>query len=230
MFLNDFIIRGIYNEIMKKCFCIVFLSFTVSAYAGYPEGFQAFNEGDYETAFKEYSIEAENGNSYAQADLGDMYYHGVGVDQDYEKALKWFELAAKQSHSRAQYNLGVLHENGFGTKQDMSKALYWWCLASGQGHYGADFNLAMAYYNGKGVPKDLEIAAHKFKKIAIVGIPGAQYRLGLMNLNGDGIPKNLSEAKKWLYQAYKNMDPDLAEKAFALLEKNNLLDNTIKLF
>ena len=86
--------------------CLSFLS--LNLIAGYPEGFQAFNEGDYGTAFKEYSIEAENGNSYAQADLGDMYYHGVGVDQDYEKALKWFELAAKQSHSRAQYNLGVL--------------------------------------------------------------------------------------------------------------------------
>ena len=82
----------------------IILVISLEAFGGYPEGFQAFNEGDYKTAFKEYSIEAENGNSYAQADLGDMYYHGVGVDQDYEKALKWFELAAKQSHSRAQYN------------------------------------------------------------------------------------------------------------------------------
>jgi len=220
----------IYNLRMNLFYKLLIVVIPLPVISGYPEGFKAFNEGDYETAFKEYSIEANNGNSYAQADLGDMYYHGVGVAQDYSKAIKWFELAAKQSHSRAQYNLGVLYENGFGTNQDMSKALHWWCLASGQGHYGADFNLAMAYYNGKGVQKDLEVAAHKFKKIAIVGIPEAQYRLGLMNLNGDGIPKNLSEAKKWLYQTYKNMDPDLAEKAFTLLEKNNLLDNTTKLF
>ena len=109
-----------------KHFLLIILFFSAFSFSGYPEGFQAFNEGDYETAFKEYSIEAENGNAYAQADLGDMYYHGVGVDQNYEKSIKWFELAAKQSHSRAQYNLGVLQENGFGTKQDMTKALYWW--------------------------------------------------------------------------------------------------------
>ena len=65
---------------MKSIFYLFF--FLISfAHGGYPEGFQAFNEGDYETAYKEYSIEAENGNSYAQADLGDMYYHGVGVDR-----------------------------------------------------------------------------------------------------------------------------------------------------
>ena len=72
---------------LKFSYFLVLNALIMSSFAGYPEGFQAFNEGDYETAFREYSIEAENGNSYAQADLGDMYYHGVGVVQDYEKAL-----------------------------------------------------------------------------------------------------------------------------------------------
>jgi len=96
-------------RIITLVFWLVFSSFSQ---AGYPEGFQAFMEGDYQAAFNEYKFEAEQGNPFAQADLGDMYYHGVGVGQDDSQAFKWFRKAADQSHSRAQYNLGVMYENG----------------------------------------------------------------------------------------------------------------------
>jgi len=38
---------------MKKPALIISLTLPLLSFAGYPEGFQAFNEGDYETAFKE---------------------------------------------------------------------------------------------------------------------------------------------------------------------------------
>ena len=200
--------------IMSRLLLILLFVFsTTPVKAGYPEGFQAFMEGDYETAFSEYLFEAENGNSFAQADLGDMFYHGVGVKQDDIQALKWFKKAANQSHSRAQYNLGTMYENGKGVKQDYNQAIKWWCVASEQGHYGAEYNLAMMFYRGTGVPKDREEAARRMLKVAKQHLPSAQYHLGIMYMNGDGIDKSYSQAEFWLKKAYRNGDNDISNAA-----------------
>lgn len=196
----------------------VFFFATIPAHAGYAEGFQAFLEGDYETTYKEYKLEADNGNAFAQADLGDMYYHGVGIGQNYSKARQYFIKAAEQSHSRAQYNLGVMYENGYGVEQDYEQAIDWWCKASEQGHWGAAYNIGMLYYKGVGVPKDREEAARRFNKVAIQGVPGAQYHLGIMYLNADGVGKSFTKARYWLKKAYDNMDPDIAQQAKQALD------------
>jgi len=217
--------------IMRRLTLILLFVFTtITAKAGYPEGFQAFMEGDYETAFSEYKAEAEKGNAFAQADLGDMFYHGVGVNQDDTQALKWFKKAADQSHSRAQYNLGTMYENGKGVKQDYDQAIKWWCVASEQGHYGAEYNLAMMFYRGTGVPKDREEAARRMLKVAKQHLPSAQYHLGIMYMNGDGIDKSRSQAEFWLKRAYRNGDNDISNAAKKAREEMDYKSPKIRLF
>jgi TPR repeat protein len=73
---------------------------------------------------------AEQGNAFAQHNLGVAYHDGVGVPQDYALAVLWTRKAAQQGFSPAQYNLGVAYNNGEGVPQDEAEAYFWLNLAA----------------------------------------------------------------------------------------------------
>ena len=57
-------------------------------------------------AVKWYRKAAEQGDAYAQGQLGWMYDSGQGIAQDYAEAVKWYHKAAEQGNAFAQRNLG----------------------------------------------------------------------------------------------------------------------------
>ncbi len=71
------------------------------------KGWDAYEAGDYATALQEFRPLAEQGNAYAQYNLGIMYEIGQGVPQDYAEAVKWYRLAAEQGDAYAQTILGL---------------------------------------------------------------------------------------------------------------------------
>ena len=79
----------------------------------------AFNKGDFVTAFKEWKPIAEEGNASAQFNLGFMYSNGWGVTQDAKEAVYWYKLAAEQKHASAQNNLANSYFYGEGTIQNL---------------------------------------------------------------------------------------------------------------
>ena len=52
--------------------------------------------GDYNEAFKELKLAAEQGDVEAQYNLGLTYANGDGVPQNSEEARKWMKLSADQ--------------------------------------------------------------------------------------------------------------------------------------
>src|SRR6476469_4305989 len=72
----------------------------------------AFDRGDYATALGIWRPLAEQGNAFAQCNLGVAYANGHGVTQDVSEAVKWFRLAAGQGDAFAQSNLGVAYAKG----------------------------------------------------------------------------------------------------------------------
>ena len=52
---------------------------------------------------------ADQGDAFAQYDLGVMYANGQGVPQDYAQAVAWYRKAADQGNAAAQTNLGVMY-------------------------------------------------------------------------------------------------------------------------
>ncbi len=99
-------------------------------------GMEAYDNGDYATALKEWRTLAEQGDALAQTNLGVLYAKGEGVPQDDEQAAKWFRLAAEQGNGNAQFNLGLLHDKGQGVPQDDVQAHMWFNLAAVQGNEG----------------------------------------------------------------------------------------------
>ena len=113
---------------------VLSLSLATSAWAGYGEGWAAYQRGDYATALEEFRPLAEQGHAAAQYNLGYMYYKGQGVPQDYAEAIRWIRLAAEQRYANAQFSLGYMYGEGQGVPQDYVQALMWFNLAAAQGN------------------------------------------------------------------------------------------------
>ena len=81
------------------------------------------------TDFKSLKALAEKGDTDAQNELGDRYYHGQGLEKDFKEAVKWYRKAAEQGVADAQTNLGVMYYNGQGVEKDFVTALAWYNIA-----------------------------------------------------------------------------------------------------
>ena len=144
------------------------LVFTTALAGDLDEGIAAFKRQNYTTALTKFRNAAQQGDSWAQFNLGLMYFKGQGVAQDYKEAVRFFQLAALQDNAEAQSNLGVMYNEGRGVAQDYKEAAYWYKLAAKQNKDRAQFNLALLYYAGKGVLQDY-VRAHMWFNIAAVG-------------------------------------------------------------
>ena len=79
-----------------------------------------------------YSSACRHQHAAAQANLGALYYNGVGVPKDYKTAAELFRQAASSGHAGAQRNLGVALYYGHGVAKDEGAALDWLGKASEQ--------------------------------------------------------------------------------------------------
>lgn len=119
----------------KKIFLIVLIIvFQICACSEQTDPKAAFENGDYETAFKLWMPLAKNGDAEAQNYLGILYYLGFGVGKDYKKALYWYERAAKAGDADAQRNYGDMLNFGRGVPKNNYQAYKWYFAASQQGN------------------------------------------------------------------------------------------------
>ena len=135
------------------------LLFSLSVKADYEDGVNAAFSGDFETAFREFTIAAEEGLNLAQYNLGILYFTGQGVTQDFKKAFRWTKAAAEQGHLNAQLNLGNLYLEGQGIEKDYSEGIEWFTQAAINGHPDAAYSLAKFHQDGDVVERDL-VKAH----------------------------------------------------------------------
>ena len=128
------------------------------AFADFDKGIEAWKNGDYVTAVREWRLPAEQGDARAQYHLGFSYRLAEGVSQDYKKAAKWYTLAAEQGHQAAQDNLARMYAHGYGVLKDYQEAVKLFRLSAEQGFAQAQSGLGVMYYNGNGVPKNKVLA------------------------------------------------------------------------
>ena len=134
------------------------------SYANYKDGKDAYKQGNYKAAIKEFKSLADQDNAEAQNFLGLMYAIGKGVPRDSKEALKWYLKAANQGNPTAQNNLGMAHQQGSGTLKDDGKAIKWYRKSADQGNAAAQHRLGRLYSNSRSKFKDLSKAKHWIKK------------------------------------------------------------------
>ena len=103
-------------------------------------------------AVSETRTRAEEGNAKAEANLGNMYFHGRGVPQDYAEAVRWYRKAADQGDAEGQDGVAYMYLRGQGVPQDYAEALGWYRKAADQGYANAENGIALMYSQGQGVP------------------------------------------------------------------------------
>ncbi|HPF46303.1 MAG: sel1 repeat family protein [Alphaproteobacteria bacterium] len=91
-------------------FSMIATLFAATANADNAKGEEAYANGDYALALKEFSAAAEKGDMNAQYNLGVMYEHGNGVEQSDKKAAEWYQKAADNGHPEAPMALQLLYE------------------------------------------------------------------------------------------------------------------------
>lgn len=65
-------------------------------------GLEAYEKGDYKTAFKKFEPLAEQGDADAQFCLGVMYTNGYGVPKDFIQAHMWLNLAGVNGDKKTE--------------------------------------------------------------------------------------------------------------------------------
>ncbi|MCK8804258.1 sel1 repeat family protein [Haemophilus influenzae] len=192
-------------------------SFQSTAWADTPEqqfqqGLTAYEQSNYQTAFKLWLPLAEQGDAQAQGGLGMMYERGLGVKQDDFKAVNWYRKAAEQGDADAQLNLGAMYAIGRGVKQDGVEAVKWFRKAAEQGNAKAQNGLGMMYDGGLGIKQDYFKAVKWYRQAAEQGYANAQAILGFSYLLGQsGVQVNKSLAKEWFGKACDNGDQNGCE-------------------
>jgi hypothetical protein len=113
-------------------------------------GIDAWDQGDFAGAVRQWRPLAEKGDPDAQFNLGQAYKQGKGVPDDLATALGWYEKAAQRGHPQAQVNVGLLLYNG-GRKSD---ALPWLSKGADLGDPRSQYILGTEMFNGQLVSRD----------------------------------------------------------------------------
>ena len=75
--------------------------------AGFEEGWDAYQRGDFTTALGEWKQLAEAGDARAQFNLGVLFDQGKGVALSHVAAVNWWRKSAEQGFVSAQHNLAA---------------------------------------------------------------------------------------------------------------------------
>ena len=153
-------------------------------------------EEGYEDAVFWYTLAVEKDVIEAHANLGRMYYEGLGVEPDAAKAAELFRVAADQGDPVSQYNLARLYEEGNGVDRDASEAIRLLQSSASQDNADAQNHLGAIYYNASS--PDFDQAQQWYWRAAKQGHAHAQYNLGVMYYNGEGTPVDYQRAYVWI--------------------------------
>lgn len=163
----------------------------------YKDGLKAYNQGDYQTAFKIITPIASKGEPPALNLLGMMYELGLGVAKNTEKSVTLYRKAADKGYRYAQYNLAVSYDSGVGIPLNYREAVKWYERAAEQGASFAQYNLGVMYEQGRGTTRDFKKAAYWYQKAANQGHKQAQNNLAWLYEKGQGLNLDLVTAYAW---------------------------------
>lgn len=186
-----------WSQRFSACISGILLCGGLSAAADLDSAKRAYDEKDYVTAFKEFTVLAEQGNSTAQVMMGRMYMMGEGVKPDRDQAIKWHKAAAAQGNADAQFFLGALY---LLPQTDIGEGVKWLRLSAQQGNQDAQYLLGKAYFQGaKGFPRDpvqgamwLRLAAKDNKKFYQDELDGTERQM-----TPDQVAKAKALAAEW---------------------------------
>ena len=118
------------------------LGIIIPVNADFNNGWDAYTNGDFKAASKQWRPLAEKGDAKSQTNLGILYFNGKGVLKDYKRAVELFKMAGAQGEAEAQFILGKIYIEGDGVTRSLKNAKFWVSLA-----FENEFDGAEALWN-----------------------------------------------------------------------------------
>ena len=142
------------------------------------DGVDAWGNGDFKTAIKDWQGPADHGDADAQFNLGQAYRLGKGVPVDLAKAQDWYRKAAEQGHFQAEDNYGrMLFQRG-----QMAQAVPWLEKSAARGDARSELVLGTMLFNGDGgQAKNWPRAYGLMVRASASGLPQATQTLAEMD-------------------------------------------------
>ena len=154
---------------------------------------------DYAEAAKWYRLAAEQGDAYAQCQLGNLYKNCQGVPRNYEEAAKWYKKSSEKGVVEAQFNLGSLYLNGNGVAKNYAEAFKFFNEAATDARYDeAKYLLGKMYEDGIGVKQNNTEAIKWYVLAAHHWNVNALFRLGCLYFNGKDVNQDFVSAYSYL--------------------------------
>ena len=180
-------------------------------------GIDAYNSGDFATAFRDLKSAADAGDADAEVNLGYMYARGQAVPSNQAMALALYRRSAAQGNGEGMNAIGYKYMTGSGVPVDFNAALQWFCRAIEKGDPRALNNLAALHARGIGVPYDIEEARRLWRQAAELGHANAMFNLGdsLVENSTDTLARR--EGMQWIVRAAQRGMP----AAITWLRANN---------
>jgi TPR repeat protein len=164
-------------------------------------GINAYNRGDFNTAFALLKQEADRGDSDAEVNLGYLYARGQGVAANQAEAFHLYDLSAQQGNGEGMNALGYKYDLGTGIKPDLNQAIRWYCAALHRGNPRAMNNLALMLDDGKKVLRDLAAARDLWQQSIDHGDVNAMTNLGISLVNNPSHSDDRQIGTRWIIQA-----------------------------
>jgi TPR repeat protein len=146
---------------------------------------------------------ADQGDSNAQYNLGQLKLKGRGLRQDIPEGLNWLFKSAHQRNVQACFNLGLFYvggEHGLGMDEEICNRLM--DFAAKNGHLPAQ--LCMEYLLGRGgcITENTHNFFNYMSMASNAGNAEAHHILATLYLNGKGVDQDYLKA----YELFKQAD------------------------
>lgn len=140
--------------------------------------------------------EANNGDPFAQHELGIRLLFGNGFEPDTTKAIFWIQKAAGQNISAARFNLAIMFYNGIGVDWNPFSAYKNFQFSAESGMPEAQFAYGIFFTENLVVNKDLSEAYKWFKKAAEKDYEPAKESIDYLRKQGFDLPDENSSIKE----------------------------------
>jgi TPR repeat protein len=149
------------------------------------KAYAVFKMGDYEKAYELWKELADEGNTTAMNNIGNLHENGLGFPRDMDKAVQWYRQSAEAGDRLGQLHLGTAYEQGAGVPRDNYQAANWFRKSAEQGDQDAQFNLGVMLITNYGTEQPpsttmLKCARYWLEKARLQNHPEARVFLQML--------------------------------------------------
>ncbi len=169
--------------------------------SGFEEAKEAYDSGDYRSAFVLFRQLAHDRDVAAQHYLANMYEHGLGTKPDKVEAFHWRLRLADLGDTYSMYWVGRSYFRGAGARRNSERAIHWFRRGAELGQAEAQGWLGSLLISGQGVAMDQEEGLSWITRAVNAGDPWSMMVLGRIHQDGDLGNPDFSQALHWCLES-----------------------------